>query len=60
MSGTAVLLGVVALMVIYMLVVELLDRRPPPELRGDWWSRFETQFRAYVRAQTRRSDPGAR
>jgi hypothetical protein len=60
MSGTAMLLGAVALMVLYLVVVELLDRRPPPELRGDWWARFEEQFRAYAGAQRRRSEPGGR
>lgn len=23
-------------------------RRTPPELRGDWWLRFEQEFRAYA------------
>jgi hypothetical protein len=23
-------------------------RRTPPELRGDWWSGFEREFRAYA------------
>lgn len=23
-------------------------RRTPPELRGDWWARFESDFRAYT------------
>jgi hypothetical protein len=27
--------------------------RTPPELRGDWWSRFETDFRAYVERASR-------
>jgi hypothetical protein len=25
-------------------------RSAPAELRGDWWERFERQFRAYARA----------
>ena len=24
-------------------------RRTPPELRGDWWTPFEHEFRAYAR-----------
>jgi hypothetical protein len=24
-------------------------RRTPAELRGDWWPRFEAEFRAYAR-----------
>jgi hypothetical protein len=60
MSSTVLLLGVIALMVIYMVVVELLDRRPPPELRGDWWAGFEEQFRAYAHAHRRSgAEPGA-
>ncbi|MBV9006733.1 MAG: hypothetical protein JOZ98_23155 [Solirubrobacterales bacterium] len=23
-------------------------RRTPPELRGDWWPQFESEFRAYA------------
>ena len=26
----------------------LRARITPPELRGDWWSRFESEFRDYV------------
>lgn len=25
------------------------QRRTPPELRGDWWTPFEREFRAYAR-----------
>ncbi len=28
--------------------------RTPPELRGDWWSRFEGEFRVYARQSARR------
>ncbi len=24
-------------------------RRTPPELRGDWWTSFEREFRAYAK-----------
>jgi hypothetical protein len=26
----------------------LLDRKTPPALRGDWWTTFEKDFRAYA------------
>jgi hypothetical protein len=26
-------------------------RRKPPELRGDWWTPFEREFRAFAREQ---------
>jgi hypothetical protein len=28
-------------------------RRTPPELRGDWWTPFEREFRAYARQAPR-------
>jgi cytochrome c oxidase assembly factor CtaG len=31
-----------------MLVSTWRERRTPPELRGDWWRRFEADFRAYA------------
>lgn len=31
-------------------------RRTPPELRGDWWTPFEREFRAYARQQSGRRD----
>jgi hypothetical protein len=41
-------------------------RRTPAELRGDWWARFEDEFRAYTtrlersrRPRRRRSDHGS-
>ena len=41
-------------------------RRTPTELRGDWWSAFEDEFRAYVarieaapRPRQRRNDHGS-
>ncbi len=30
-------------------------RSSPPELEGDWWSRFETEFRAYAQRATKPS-----
>jgi hypothetical protein len=37
-------------------------RRTPPELRGDWWTPFEREFRAYARqaARERRRHRGGR
>ena len=40
----AALIGVVA----YGMRLKRL-RETPEELRGDWWSRFEAEFRAYAR-----------
>jgi hypothetical protein len=40
----AALIGVVA----YGIRLKRL-RETPKELRGDWWSRFEPEFRAYAR-----------
>ena len=34
--------------------------RRPPNLRGDWWGRFERQFRAYLRAREREQRPARR
>lgn len=28
--------------------------RTPPELRGDWWTPFEREFRAYAKQAARR------
>jgi hypothetical protein len=37
----------------------VIPNRTPPELRGDWWSRFETEFRAYARQAAPRRTPEA-
>jgi hypothetical protein len=34
-----------------LILVAVHRRRTPPELRGDWWTPFEHQFRAYARQQ---------
>jgi hypothetical protein len=34
--------------------------RRPPDLRGDWWGRFERKFRAYLRARERKQRPARR
>jgi hypothetical protein len=31
-----------------LLLATWTRRHTPPELRGDWWPRFETEFRAYA------------
>jgi hypothetical protein len=31
------------------ILAALRRRRTPPELRGDWWTPFEREFRAYAR-----------
>ena len=31
-----------------LLITRVRARRRPAELRGDWWSAFERDFRAYV------------
>ncbi len=36
------LLGASAIWIVHL-------RRTPAELRGDWWPRFEAEFRAYAR-----------
>lgn len=37
------------------IVAAVRYRRTPPELRGDWWTSFEREFRAYAR-QTAKPD----
>jgi hypothetical protein len=38
--------------------LKLQRRRTPEELRGDWWTRFEHDFRAYEHQRLRaRHDP---
>jgi hypothetical protein len=32
----------------YVTVSARRRRRTPPELQGDWWARFESEFRAYA------------
>jgi hypothetical protein len=35
------------------IVVTVRRRRTPLELRGDWWTPFEREFRAYARQAAR-------
>jgi hypothetical protein len=48
-------------LIVYGLVQAERCRRRPRELRGDWWGRFERQFRVYARtAQPRQPRPQPR
>jgi hypothetical protein len=38
-----------ALIGVVVYAIRVKRRRTPEELRGDWWPRFEAEFRAYVR-----------
>ncbi len=46
-------LALVAVVGLCLLVQEMPRRRTPAELRGDWWTSFEREFRAYAREATR-------
>lgn len=52
MSWTMVVLIPLAVAAVALIACLLLStwcrRRTPPELRGDWWPRFEAEFRAYA------------
>jgi hypothetical protein len=37
----------------YGIVQAIREHRTPPELRGDWWARFEREFRAYAARPSR-------
>jgi hypothetical protein len=50
MLALVVLVGaLVAVVGIALVVQEVRLRRSPPELKGDWWTAFEREFRAYAR-----------
>lgn len=67
---TAALVVTAAVVLVFALSAGLAlwfeDRRTPAELRGDWWSAFEQEFRAYStrsaqpRGETRRNPPTRR
>jgi uncharacterized lipoprotein YddW (UPF0748 family) len=42
----------------YLVSAVSRDLRTPRELRGDWWTTFEREFRAYDREATRRYQRG--
>jgi hypothetical protein len=46
----AIVLAVAGLSAI---VIAARHQRKPAELRGDWWTPFEREFRAYVRQQSK-------
>lgn len=48
--GLLLALGLVLVALVYGLVRLSIWRNTPAELRGDWWERFERQFRAYASA----------
>ncbi len=48
--------AILAALVAWAVVWNLRWHRTPVELRGDWWSSFEAEFRAYAR----RSDATSR
>lgn len=39
---------------VYVGIRQVAQRRTPVELRGDWWSGFERDFRAYATHTARR------
>jgi hypothetical protein len=39
------------LLAAYLLLAAWHERRTPPELQGDWWQRFEREFRAYAQSR---------
>ena len=47
----AFLFGLAAALVVlgYFVVTALRPNWTPPEVRGDWWTRFEREFRDYAR-----------
>ena len=54
MPGLIILLAGLAVGLL-CLIREYRRMRTPPDLRGDWWTRFEREFRAYARAGNPRS-----
>ncbi len=46
-------LAVIGVVGICLLVQEVRGHRRPAELRGDWWTSFEREFRAYASEVTR-------
>ena len=45
-------LALTAVVGLCLLVQEMSGRRTPADLRGDWWTSFEREFRAYAREMT--------
>jgi uncharacterized lipoprotein YddW (UPF0748 family) len=38
----------------YLIAADIYRQRHPRELRGDWWERFEAEFRAYAQSAEHR------
>jgi uncharacterized lipoprotein YddW (UPF0748 family) len=38
------------------ILIAVRRRRTPPELRGDWWTPFEREFRAFASQQAARRE----
>jgi hypothetical protein len=51
----AVLVGLAAALVVfgYFVVTAVRPNWTPPEVRGDWWTRFEREFRDYASTAAR-------
>lgn len=50
--------AIVLALCIYVGIAQLIRRRTPPELRGDWWGDFERQFRAHAAEVSRTRGAG--
>ena len=48
MAVVALVFVLLAAAGVYSIFRAIREHRTPPELRGDWWSGFEREFRAYV------------
>ncbi len=56
MPALALVIAVLAIAVGAVAIVAAHHRRTPPELRGDWWTPFEREFRAFARQQAASRD----
>ena len=55
-----VVIGLAVAAGVYFVPTAIRKRRTPRELRGDWWTAFERDFRAYASAAARRHRRGER
>lgn len=54
MPVVALVLVIIALgFGVYGIIQAIREHRTPRELRGDWWSGFEREFRAYAASAAR-------
>lgn len=66
LASVMLVLALTAVVVLCLVLQEMSHRRKPAELRGDWWTSFEREFRDYARHVTssqptrsrRRDQPG--